>query len=79
MYALVLFELDEEGEEGFEVVGRIGGVEVEDGGEGEAEEEVVCCAAGEVAGREGGEAREVRTGEEERVEPVYAALVSDMS
>jgi hypothetical protein len=36
----------------------------------------VCCAAGEVAWREGREAREVRAGEEERVEPVYAAFVA---
>jgi hypothetical protein len=56
---LVLFEFHEEGIEGFEVVGGRVCVEVEDGGEGEAEEEVVGCAAGLVAGCEGGEAGEV--------------------
>jgi hypothetical protein len=56
---LVLLKLDEQGVEGFEVVrGRVC-VEVEDGGEGEAEEEVVGCAAGLVAGGKGGEAGEV--------------------
>ena len=37
------------------------------------------CAAGLVARGEGGEAREVCFGEEERVEPVYAALVTRWS
>lgn len=76
MYALVLFELYEQRKESFEIVGGIRGVEVENSGEREAEEEVVCCAAREVAGCEGGEAREVGAGEEEGVEPVYPALVS---
>jgi hypothetical protein len=73
---LVGFEFEEEGVERFEVVGGRVGVEVEDRGEREAEEEVVCCAAGQVARREGGETREVGFGEEERVEPVDAALVA---
>lgn len=36
----------------------------------------MCRAAGLIAGTRGGEAREVRLGEEERVEPVDAAFVS---
>lgn len=39
------FEFEEEGVEGAEVVERVVGVEVEDGGEREAEEEVVGCAS----------------------------------
>jgi len=38
----------------------------------------VGCAAGLVAGRGGGQAREVGFGEEERVEPVDAALVAGL-
>lgn len=76
MDGLVLLEFEEQGVQRFEVVGRRGGVEVEDGGQREAEQEVVGCAAGEVARREGREAREVGFGEEQRVEPVYAAFVS---
>lgn len=53
MNGLVLLELDKEGVEGFEVVGGRVGVEVEDSGERESEEEVICCAAGEVTGNEG--------------------------
>jgi hypothetical protein len=76
VYALVLFEFEEQRIEGAEVVGSRVGVEVENGGETEAEEEVVGCAAGLVAGRRRGEAREVGLGEEECVEPVDAAFVS---
>lgn len=73
---LVLFELEQEGIEGLEVVGGRAGVEVEDGGEAEAKQEVVGCAAGLVADGEGGEAGEVGFGEEERVEPVDASFVA---
>jgi hypothetical protein len=73
---LVGFELEQEGVERFEVVSGRVGMEVEDCGEGEAEEEVVCCAAVQVTRGKGGEAGEVVLGEEERVEPVYAALMS---
>jgi hypothetical protein len=59
VYRLVLFEFYEECVEGFEVVGGRVGVEVEDRGEREAEEEVVRCTAGLVARGEGGEAHEV--------------------
>jgi len=75
VYTLVLFEFHKQGKQGSEVVGGVGGIEVEDGGEGEAQEEVVCCAAGKVAGCEGGKAREVWAGEEERIKPVDAAFV----
>jgi hypothetical protein len=73
---LVRFEFYEEGVEGAEVVWRRGGVEVEDGGEGEAQEEVVCGAAGEFVRGEVREAGEVGFGEEEGVEPVNAAFVA---
>ena len=76
MYRLVLLELYQQGVQGFEVVGGRTRVQVEDGGEREAEEEVVGCAAGLVARGEGGEACEVGFGEEERVEPVYAAFMT---
>ena len=49
VHGLVLFEFDEQGVEGFKVVGGRVCVEVEDGGEREAEEQVVSCAAGLVA------------------------------
>lgn len=51
-------------------------VKVDDCGEGEAEEEVVCCAAGEFARFEGGHAGEVGLVEEDCVEPIYSAFVS---
>ena len=73
---MVLLKLDEQGIESLEVVGGRVCVEVEDGGEGEAEEEVVGCAAGLVARGEGGEAGEICFGEEERVEPVDSAFVA---
>lgn len=76
MHGLVLLKLNEQGIEGLEVVGGRVCVEVEDGGEGEAEEEVVGSAAGLVARGKGGEAGEVGFGEEERVEPVYSAFVT---
>ena len=69
-------EFEEEGVEGAEVVERVGGVEVEDGGEREAEEEVVGCAARELARVEVGHFGEVGFGEEEGVEPVDAAFVT---
>jgi hypothetical protein len=77
MYALVLFEFEKKGVERFEVIAGGIGIEVEDSGEAEAQEKVVCCAAGLSAGCGGGKAREVGFGEEERVEPVYAALVAE--
>jgi hypothetical protein len=77
MYALVLFKLEQERIEGSEVVAGRVRVEVEDGGETEAQEEIVGCAACLVAGCGGGEAREVGFGEEQCVEPVDAALVSE--
>ena len=79
MNTLILFKLEQEGVESFEVVGRRIGVEVENGGEREAEEQVVCCAAGCVAWVEGGETCEVRFGKEERVEPVYTSFMSVQS
>ena len=60
---MVLLELDEQCIEGFEVLGGGLGVEIEDGGEGEAEEEVVCCAAGEFGGLEVAELEEVGFGD----------------
>lgn len=76
MNALVLLEFEKERIEGAQVVRRRVGVEVKNGGQTEAEEEIVCSAAGLVAGTRGGEAREIGLGEEERVEPVNAAFVS---
>ena len=77
MDGLVLFELGEEGIEGFEVVCCRGRVEVEDCGEGEPEEEVVCCASGELVWLEVGEFEEVWFAEEECVEPVDSAVVTE--
>ncbi len=69
-------EFDEEGVQGAEVVERVRRVEVEDGGQGEAQEEVVGRASGEFAGVEVGHFGEVGLGEEEGVEPVDAAFVA---
>jgi hypothetical protein len=74
--ALVLLKLKEEGVESAQVVGGRIGVQVENGRQTEAKEEVVCGAASLITGARRGEAREVRLGEEERVEPVDAAFVS---
>lgn len=71
-----MLEFQQEGVECFEVVGGRVRVQIEDGWEREAEEEVVGGAAGEVARREAGQAGEVGFGEEEGVEPVDAALVA---
>jgi hypothetical protein len=57
--ALVLFKFEQERIEGSEILGGRIGVEVEDGGETEAKEEVVGCAAGLIAGCGGGQARQV--------------------
>lgn len=59
MYGLILFEFCEKREQGAEIVGGRGGIQVEDGRKGETEEEILCGAAGEVARGEGGEAGEV--------------------
>lgn len=64
MYGLVLLKLGEESIEGFEVVGGGVAVEVEYGGQGEAEQEVVGGTASLVALRKGGETGEVGLGEE---------------
>jgi hypothetical protein len=53
-------------------------VEVEDGGEGVAEQEVVGGSSGEPVGSEVGEAGKICFGEMERVEPVNAAFVSEV-
>lgn len=76
MHALVLFEFGQECVERFEVVDCGLRVQVEDRREGEAEEEVVCCAAGEPGRREVGELEEIRFREEEGVEPVDATFVA---
>jgi hypothetical protein len=76
MHACVLLEFNEKSVERFEIVGGRGGIEIEDGGEREAEEEVVGCATGEVAGCERGKAGEIIFGKEECVEPVYSTFVT---
>lgn len=78
MHGLVCLELEQQGVEGAQVVGGGVGVEVEDGGQAEAEQQVLCCAARLGAWGEGGQAREVGFGEEERVEPVDAAFVAGL-
>ena len=70
------FEFEEEGVEGAEVVDWVGGVEVEDCGEGEAEEEIVGRASGEFSRVEVRHLVEVCLGEEEGVEPVDSAFVT---
>lgn len=70
------FEFKQEGVEGAEEVEGAGGVEVEDCGDGEAEEEVVCGSAGELARVEVGEASEVGFREVDGVEPVDSAFVT---
>lgn len=69
-------ELGEEGVEAAEELEGRGGVEVVDGGDGEAEEQVVGGLAGELAGVEAGHAGEVGLIEEVCVEPVDAAFVA---
>jgi hypothetical protein len=73
---LVLLKFCEQCVEGFKKVHRGVCVEVDDGREGEAEEEVLCGTAGLVARGKGREAVKVVFGEEERVEPVDAAFVA---
>lgn len=68
--------LGQEEVEGAQELERGVGAEVDDGREGEAEEEVVCSAAGEAAVVKVGHAGEVGLFKEERVEPVDAAFVT---
>ena len=76
MDLLEIFEFQQEGVERPEVFHGIGAVHVEGTGEGESEQEVVCCAARELARIEGGKSGKVRLGETDRVEPVDAAFVT---
>lgn len=69
-------ELGEKEVEGAEEFERGGRVEVDDGWEGEAQEQVVCCASSQTACVEVGHAREVGLVEEKCIEPVYAAFVT---
>lgn len=75
MNLLESLELQEEGVERAQVLER-GGVDVEDRGQGETEEEVVGRAAGEPARLEVGQTTDVGAGEVRRVEPVDAAFVA---
>ena len=76
MHGLVLFEFEKEGVEGFEVVGRRGCMQVEDGRKREAEEKVVGGATGEVAWSEGRETGEVLFRKKEGVEPIDTSFVA---
>lgn len=69
-------EFGKEGVERAEEFEGCVGVQVDDGGQGEAQEEVVGCASGEAAGVEVGHSREGGLVEEKGVEPVYSALVA---
>lgn len=76
MHRLVLLKLEEKCVQGFEIVGGRVRIEVEYSGEREAEEEVVGGTAGEITRRKGRESGQILFGEEERVEPVDAPLVT---
>jgi hypothetical protein len=52
------------------------GVEVDDGRQGDAKQEVIGCAACQFAAVEVGHALKVRLVEQERVEPVDVAFVT---
>jgi hypothetical protein len=70
------FELGQEDvETAEEFVDRVG-VEVDDGGEGDAEKKVIGRAAGEFTTVKVGHAGEVGLVEEERVEPVDTAFMA---
>lgn len=68
-------EFGEEGVEAAEELDGRGGVEIVDGGYGEAEEEVVCGFSGEFARVEARHAGEVGSFKEVCVEPVDATFV----
>ena len=74
---LIGFEFGEEGVEGAQVFVWGLGVQVEDGGDGVAEEKIVCSSAGELARFKVGEAREVVFGEVKGIEPVYSTFVTE--
>ena len=77
--ALALGDLARQaGVQGAQVVGGRVGVHVEDGRQTEAQEEVLGRAFGLGTWSEGGQTGEVVLGEEQRVEPVYAALVTEL-
>lgn len=65
----------EEGVETSEKLDRSGGVEVDDGGEGEAQEEMVCCFATELPCVERGHAVEILLFEKVGLEPVDTAFM----
>ena len=73
---MILFKFDEQGVECAEVVGGGVGVQVQDGGQAEAEEQVMCCSTRLVAWVEGRQASEVGFGEEECIEPVYSTFMT---
>ena len=76
MRSLVVLEVGEQGIEGAKIVEWALSVQVEDGRQGEAQQEVVGCAAGEAAWVEVGKLSEVDLVEEERIEPVHPAFVA---
>lgn len=72
---MIRLEFNEEGVEGTKVVGGAVRIEVKDGWQREAEEQIVCRALGKVARREIWELVQVGLAEEERVEPVHSPVV----
>lgn len=76
MQGLVCFEIAEDVVEDAQVVGRRGGVGIEQCWERYAEDEVVLGAAGEFGGCEGREGEEVGGGKVQGVEPVDCAFVA---
>lgn len=66
----------EEGVETSEKLDRSGGVEIDDGGEGKAKKEMVCCFATELPCVERGHAVEVWPFEEVGFEPVDTAFMT---
>lgn len=51
-------------------------IQVQDCWEGESEEEIICCAAGEFSRLEVGKFEEIRLREEEGIEPIHATFVA---
>lgn len=66
----------EEGVQTSQKLDRSGGVEIDDGGEREAEEEMVCCFATELPCVKRGHAVEVLFFEEVGLEPVDTAFMT---
>ena len=76
MQPLVLFEFYKERIKRSQIFRRRLAVKVEDGGKGEAEQQVVCCSSGEPLRLEVRKFDEVRFIKQQSIKPVHSPFVT---